>query len=73
VFFPVFSFTQFDRSFLRFKRLEVAGVTADCITRVARVTDRSLPLLVQVQVPPDWHDRPYYQVLRTPRMLRFLE
>ena len=73
VFFPVFSFTQFDRSFLRFKRLEVAGGAADCITRVARVTDRSLPLLVQVQVPPDWHDRPYYQVLRTPRMLRFLE
>lgn len=73
VFFPVFSYTQFDRSLLRFSRLEVAGGAWDCITRVARVTDRSLPLLVQVQVPPDWHDRPYYQVLRTPRLLRFLE
>lgn len=73
VFFPVFSYTQFDRSLLRFSKLEVPSGEPDCITRVARVTDRSLPLHVQVQVPPDWHDRPYYQVLRTPRVLRFFE
>jgi len=28
---------------------------------------------MQVQVPADWHDRPYYQSLRYPRILRFLE
>jgi hypothetical protein len=73
VFFPVFTQTQFDKTLLRFTRLEVRGAAPDCLARVARVTDRSLPLLVQVQVPPDWQDRPYYQALRLPRKLRFLE
>jgi len=73
IFFPVFSLKEFDRTLLRFTGLEVQGRSVDCITRVARFTDRSLPLWMQVQVPADWHDRPYYQSLRYPRILRFLE
>ena len=74
VFFPVFSLKEFDRSLLRFTGIEAQGQPIDCITRVARVTDRSLlPLWMQMQVPADWHDRPYYQSLRYPRIFRFLE
>ena len=73
IFFPVFALKEFDRTLLRFSGLEVQGRSVDCITRVARFTDRSLPLWMQVQVPADWRDRWYYQSLRYPRILRFLE
>ncbi|MEO7158655.1 MAG: hypothetical protein ABI039_13885 [Vicinamibacterales bacterium] len=73
VFFPVFSLSEFDRTLLRFTGIEAQGGPVDCITRVARMTERRMPLWMQVQVPPDWHDRPYYQSLRYPRLLRFLE
>lgn len=73
IFFPVFALNEFDRTLLRFSGLEVQGRSVDCIMRVARFTDRSLPLWMQIQVPADWRDRPYYQTLRYPRILRFLE
>ena len=73
VFFPVFSLSEFDRTLLRFTGIEAQGHPVDCVTRVARLTDRSLPLWMQMQVPADWHDRPYHQSLRYPRILRFLE
>jgi hypothetical protein len=73
VFFPVFSLSEFDRTLLRFTSVEVPGRPTDCVTRIARLVDRSLPLWLQIQVPPDWRERPYYQTLRTPRILRFLE
>lgn len=73
VFFPVFSLAEFDRTLLRFSALEVQGRSVECITRVARVADRSLPLWMQMQVPADWHARPYHQELRYPRFLKFLE
>ena len=73
VFFPVFSLNEFDRTLLRFSGLEVHGQPIDCVTRVARLVDRSSPLWLQIQVPPDWQDRPYYQTLRLPRLLRSLE
>ena len=73
VFFPVFSLNEFDRTLLRFTGLEVHGRPIDCVTRVARLVDRSSPLWLQIQVPPDWRDRPYYQTLRLPRLLRSLE
>ncbi|MEO7135022.1 MAG: hypothetical protein ABI024_12460, partial [Vicinamibacterales bacterium] len=73
VFFPVFSLHEFDRTLLRFTGVEVHGHSIDCVTRVARLVDRSSPLWLQIQVPPDWQDRPYYQTLRLPRLLRSLE
>ena len=73
VFFPVFSLNEFDRTLLRFTGVEVHGHPIDCVTRVARLVDRSSPLWLQIQVPPDWQDRPYYQTLRLPRLLRSLE
>ena len=73
VFFPVFALNEFDRTLLRFTGVEVHGHPVDCVTRVARLSNRSLPLWLQIQVPADWQERPYYQTLRMPRLLRSVE
>lgn len=72
LFFPIFAQGHLDHTYMRFAAVDVPNRAADCITRVARVADRqALPLWLQIQVPPDWAERPLYQTFQTPRALRF--
>lgn len=72
LFFPIFAQGHLDHTYLKFAAIDVPNRTTDCISRVARVADRrALPLWLQVQVPPDWAERPLYQTFRTPRVFRF--
>jgi len=67
VFFPVFMQGHLDLQYLKFAALETPGRRSDCISSVARVADRSaVPLWVQMQLPPDWRERPFHQTLRSP-------
>lgn len=71
LFFPVFALGASDHSYLRFAGIEVAQRASDCISRVARVTNRGqLPLWLQLQVPPDWAERRLYQSLDPARLTK---
>jgi hypothetical protein len=71
VFVPIFSQGIFDHSYLRFTGFDVPGRPADCLRAVSRVSDRkALPVWIDVQVPPDWRQRPLHESLRLPA--RFL-
>ena len=73
VFVPVFWAGNQDHTYLRFSGIEVVGAPATCVGRVARVIDRaSLPLWVEMQVPPDWPERRLYQAIDPPGLLKWL-
>ena len=73
VFVPVFWAGNQDHTYLRFDGIEVHGAASSCVGRVARVLDgASLPLWLEVQLPPDWSQRRLYQTIDPPGLLKWL-
>jgi hypothetical protein len=71
VFIPVFWAGTLKQTFLRFSGFEVAGASTACLGSVARVTSgASLPLWLEMEVPPDWPTRRLYQSIEPPRVLK---
>ena len=68
LFVPVYWQGFQDQTYLRFSGIEVVGAPAECVGKVARIGDRgSLPLWIDMQVPPDWSKQRLYQTIRAPR------
>ena len=71
VFVPVFWAGIQDHTILRFSGFEVTGAPTTCVGHVARVIDgASLPLWLEMQVPPDWSTHRLYQSIEPPRFLK---
>ena len=69
VFVPVFWQGYAERTELKFSGLQVIGASLSCVSQVARVTGAaSVPLWLEMQVPPDWSTARLHESMRLPRL-----